>query len=126
MDFHCEELTISDEELGCTVTFSDSKTSKGQFKTGKEIMSSDEKYLLIQRTYPEEEYDLDYYHIETSETDTGLSLKDKMIVKLSPEKFEINWSGDHLEIGLNLTEKEHQALKEVFEVIFKDRTIMIE
>jgi hypothetical protein len=51
MNFQCEELTISDEELGYTITFSDSKSSDDQFKTIEEIMNSEEKYLLIQRTY---------------------------------------------------------------------------
>ena len=49
MNFQCEELTISDDELGCTVKFSDSKSLDDQFMTIEEIMNSDEKYLLIQR-----------------------------------------------------------------------------
>ena len=124
MNFQCEELTISDDELGCTVKFSDSKSLDDQFMTIEEIMNSDEKYLLIQRTYPEDEYDLDYYQIESSETETELNSKDKLIVRLSPEKLEIDCSGDHLEIGLSLTDKEHQDLKEVFDVVFKERMIM--
>jgi hypothetical protein len=33
MTFKYAELTVSDEELGCTITFSDSKSADGQFKT---------------------------------------------------------------------------------------------
>jgi hypothetical protein len=126
MNFQCKELSISDDELGFTVTFSDSKSSDDQFKSVDELMNSGEKYLLIQRSYPEEEDDLDYYYIETSETDTELSPKDKMIVKLNDTKFEINWSGDRLEIGLNLSEKEQKELRKAFKVAFKERTILLE
>ena len=125
MNFQCKELSISDEELGFTIVFSDSISSDDQFKTEEEIMNSGEKYLLIQRSYPEEEDDIDYYYIETSETDTELSPRDKMIVEISQEKFKINWSGDHLEIGLNLTDKEQQELRKAFEVTFEERTILL-
>ena len=126
INFQCEELTLSDQELGCTVIFSDSISADDQFKTIEEIMNSEEKYLLIQRTYPEEEYDPDFYYIESSETDTELSPKNKMIVSLSQEKFEIDWSGDHLEIGLNLTEQKLKDLMEILEVVFQERVIMKE
>ena len=125
MNFQCKELSISDYELGFTIIFSDSQSSDDQFKTEEEIINSGEKYLLIQRSYPEEEDDIDYYYIETSETDTELSPRDKMIVEISQEKFKINWSGDHLEIGLNLTDKEQQELRKAFEVTFKERTILL-
>ena len=38
MKFDCDEISINDEELGCTLTFYE-KGNKGQ-------------YLLLQRTYP--------------------------------------------------------------------------
>src|SRR5690606_1594123 len=120
MNFQCEELTISDEELGCTIIFSDSKSADDQFKTIDEIMNSEEKYLLIQKTYPEDDYEYNYYHIESSESDTELDFEDKMTVRLSREKFEISWSGDQLKIGLDLTDRELNALKEVLEVVFKE------
>lgn len=125
VNFHCKELSILDEELGFTIILSDSKSSDDQFKTVEEIMNSEEKYLLIQRSYPEDDDDIDYYYIETSETDTELSPRDKMIVEISHEKFKINWSGDQLEIGLNLTSKEQKELRKAFEVIFKKRTILL-
>ncbi len=124
MNFQCEELTISDEELGCTIIFSDSKSADDQFKTIDEIMNSEEKYLLIQKTYPEDDYEYNYYHIESSESDTELDFEDKMTVRLSREKFEISWSGDQLKIGLDLTDRELNALKEVLEVVFKERVII--
>jgi hypothetical protein len=121
MNFQCEELTISDEEFGCTITFSDSKSSDDQFKTLEEIMNSEEKYLLIQRTYPEDDYGSDYYHLETSETDNKLGSDDIMTVTMNQDRFKIDCAGAHLEIGLNLTDKEMKNLEEILEVRFKDR-----
>ncbi|MDO6604066.1 hypothetical protein [Arenibacter palladensis] len=124
MNFQCKELTISDEELGCTITFSDSKSADDQFKTIDEIMNSKKKYLLIQKTCPEDDYELDHYHIESSESDTELDSEDKITVRLSRENFEISWSGDRLKIGLNLTDKELKDLKEILEGVFMERVII--
>jgi hypothetical protein len=121
MNFQCEELTISDEEFCCTIILSDSKSSDDQFKTLEEIMNSEEKYLLIQRTYPEDDYDSDYYHLETSETDTELDSDDIITVKMNQDRLEIDWAGAHLEIGLDLTDKEMRSLEEILQVRFKDR-----
>ena len=122
MNFQCEELTISDEEFGCTITFSDSKSADDQFKTVEEIMNSEEKYLLIQRTYPEDDYDVDNYHIETSETDIDLLSDDiEMTVAMDTKRFKIEFPGAQLEIGLNLTNKELENLGEILKSRFKDR-----
>lgn len=122
MNFQCEELIIEDEEFGCTITFSDSKISEDQFKTAKEIMNSEEKYLLIQRTYPEDDNDVDNYHIETSETDVELISDDiKMTVTIDRERFKIDWPGAHLEIGLNLTDQELKSLEKILKNRFNNR-----
>jgi len=122
MNFQCEELSISDEEFGCTITFSDSKTSEDQFMTAEEIMNSEEKYLLIQRTYPEDDDDVDNYHVETSETEVDL-LSDgtEMTVEIDPERFKIELPGAQLEIGLNLTDKELENLEKTLKERFEDR-----
>ncbi len=125
MNFKCEELLIEDEELGCTITFSDTKISEDKYKTVEEIMNSEEKYLLIQRTYPDEEYDLDNYYLESSEIDTEFDSDSIITVIIDPEKFEINWSEGHLQIGLNLTEKEINTLQEILKSRFKDRIKII-
>ena len=125
MRFKCEELLIQDEEFGCTITFSDTKTSEDQFKTDEEIMNSEEKYLLIQRTYPDDEYDSDNYHLETSETDTEFFSDDIMTVAIQRKKIEIDWNGAHLEIELSLTDKEMLKLQETLETRFKDRLRII-
>ncbi|MDZ7847437.1 MAG: hypothetical protein U5L96_12050 [Owenweeksia sp.] len=82
-------------------------------------MNSDKKYLLIQRTYPEDDYDSDYYHLETSETDTEFDSDDMMNVTMNQDRFKIDWPGAHLEIGLNLTDKELKNLEEILETRLK-------
>lgn len=121
MNFQCEALTISDEEFVCTVKFSDSRSADSQFETVEELMNSEEKYLLIQRTYPEDDYESDYYHLETSETDTEFDSDDMMYVTMNEDKFKIDWPGAHLEIGLNQTDKELKNLEEILETRFKDQ-----
>jgi hypothetical protein len=71
MSFACIQLDITDDpDFGCTITLSDT-ISKGfeEFQIPGDIVDSNEKYLLIQRSYPEALYENDYYHIETSETE---------------------------------------------------------
>lgn len=121
MYFQCKELWISDEEFGCTITFSDSKTSEDRSKNAEEIWNSNEKYLLIQRTYPEDDFEPDYYHLESSEFETGPDSNDIVTVRMDPKRFRISWKGVILVIGLDLTKKEIKNLKNVLESRFKNR-----
>jgi len=78
MNFSCIELIINDDpDFGCTIHFSDTK-DKGydENQTIDEIINSNEKFFSIQRSYPEELYENDFYHIETSESDTDLGYSD--------------------------------------------------
>ena len=84
-------------------------------------MNSKKKYLLIQRTYPEDDYESDYYHLESSETDAELDSDDIITVTIERERFEIDWSGARLKIGLNMTDKEMKNLGKILETRFKDR-----
>ena len=126
VNFQCKELTILDEELGCTVTFSDSKSANDQFKSIKEIVNSNEKYLLIQRTYPEDDDDEDYYYIESSESDTIFDPDEKIIVKLNQKRFEVNSSGEQLRIGLNLENQELKDLVRIFKTRFEEKITIIQ
>ena len=76
---------------------------------------------MIQRTYPEDDYDSDNYHLETSETDTELDSDDIVTVTMNQDRFKIDWAGAQVEIGLNLTDKEMKILTEMLKGRFKDR-----
>lgn len=58
MKINCIEISINDEELGCQVTFSEKKDlgEDSENMTVQEIIDSIGRYLLIQRSYPEDEF----------------------------------------------------------------------
>lgn len=127
MSFECKELSITENaDFGCTITFSGSENpglDDGEWIF--DLMNSNEKYLLIQRSYPEDFDEKDFYSIETSESDAILGDLDKIIIILSNYKIKIQWSGDEVEIGLNLQDKELKKLEKTFKRSFKDKVIMI-
>ena len=125
-NFQCIELTIQDEELGCTITFSDSRSADDQFKSMEEIMNSDEKYLLIQRTYPEDDYDADYYYIESSESDEIFNPNEKIIAVLNQKFIEINSAKEQFRIGLNLENRIFKDLERILRTRFKEFVTLIE
>jgi hypothetical protein len=125
INFQCKELTIQNEEFGCTVTFSDSKSADDQFKTEEEIMNSNDKYLLIQRTYAEDEYDKENYHIESSESNANFDHREKIIMIINHNRLEAKWSGEEVLIGLNLKNQELENLLRVLDSEFYERITII-
>ena len=128
MNFICEELSITDDpDFGCTIQFSDTK-DPGYIENQSinDLLYSDIKYLLIQKSYPEEQYDNDFYHIETTETDTELGYRDMLVIHLYKDKIKIEWCGDIVEIGLKLDDKMLSKLRKIFNTRFKDKIILIE
>ena len=81
MDFECKILTIDDDpEYGCTVKFCDTIEDYDESDDTEVYFFTKSKYLLIQRSYPEDETEIDWYTIETSESEIDYSQKDKMYV----------------------------------------------
>ena len=105
MKFNCKEISVNDEELGCTVSFYDRKQD-GEVQADMsiaEIIKSMGKYVMLQRTYPEDAFETDYRYIETSNPDITGELNNFMI-KLSRTKFSMNYSNEQIEIALKLGE----------------------
>ncbi|MFA5813995.1 MAG: hypothetical protein WC865_00040 [Bacteroidales bacterium] len=128
MNFICEELSIADDpNFGFTIQFSDTK-DPGYIENQSinEMIKSKEKYFLLQRSYPEELDENDFYYIETSESDEELGNLDKVIIQLSKDKIKIQWSGDKVEIGLRLDERELLRLRKLLKTRFQEKVIMIE
>ena len=126
MNFECKKLTITDDPVfGCTIEFSDSIETDSEAITIEELYSPMVKYLLIQRSYPEELDDNDWYTIESSEADIDFSQKDKMYVTLSPNRFEIYCSGEKIVIGLNLLEKEYKNLEKTLRNQFREMVVLL-
>jgi hypothetical protein len=121
INFQCIELTIQDEELGFTVTFSDSRSADDQYKTDEEIMNSVEKYLLIQKTYAEDEYDTEYYHFESSESNESFDPYGKININITKEKLEVNLIAEKVIIGLNLKKQELENLLRILDTKFHEK-----
>ncbi len=125
VDFICKNLSITDDpDFGCTVEFSDSIDNENE--NIDYIINNTEKYLLIQRSYPEDRDEIDWYTVETSENETELNQKDKIFIKLNSSLFEINWSGSKLIIGLELTNSELNDLNKILKTRFKDKIILLD
>ena len=100
MKFDCDEISINDEELGCTLTFYE-KGNKGQ-------------YLLLQRTYPEDDFENDYYYIETNDDDMSGEFKNSEIeINVNRTKLQLKMSNNNIEISINPTEKEFAKMKDI-------------
>lgn len=118
MKFDCKQITINNEELGCTVSFYDRKQN-GEAQvdmTVDEIIKSIGEYVMLQRTYPEDDFETDYYYIETSNLDIAGELKNFKI-KLSRTKFAMTYSNKKIEIAIKPIDKKFNALKEALRII---------
>jgi len=124
INFKCIELTIQDEELGCTVIFSDSRSVNDQFKTEDELINSDEKYFLIQRTYAEDGCDMEYYYIESSESNNGFENSEKINININKNIVYINWLDEQVIIGLNLKKHIFDNLLRILNTKFNERIIV--
>lgn len=127
MNFICKELIITDDaDFGCTITFTDSIESDDTQKSISEIINPNERYFTIQRSYPEDFDEIDFYHIETSESDTELGYKDQIIFYLKSNSVKIQWCSDEVEIGINLNNNEIAKLKRKIKNRFDEKIIFLD
>ncbi|MGM0408911.1 MAG: hypothetical protein ACQERU_13090 [Bacteroidota bacterium] len=118
MKINCIEISISDEELGCQVTFSEKKDlgEESSNMTVQEIIDSIGRYLLIQRSYPEFEDESDYIYFETHDEEFSGELSDYEMV-LSREQFELKLIDGKIEVLINPTDKEYSELKKILPIL---------
>lgn len=107
MQFKCKDLSISDEPFGCTITFS-----------GNEEVNEDNKYLMLQRTYAEDDFETDYYYIESSEQENSGELSDCRI-ELNRNNFKIEWKSSTIDIKLKEDSVEHKKLITAIKKVIK-------
>jgi hypothetical protein len=120
MKFVCKEISISDEEFGCMVSLSE-KADKGASEKElsiEEARHSIGQYVLLQRTYPEDEFESDYYYIETSSPGKSGELKDFRI-DLYRTNFLMTYDSELFEIAINPSDGEFEKLKMALEKITK-------
>lgn len=118
MKINCIEISISDEELGCQVTFSEKKDlgEESVNMTVQEIIDSIGRYLLIQRSYPEFEDESDYIYFETHDEEFSGELSDYEMV-LSRGQFELKLIDGKIEVLINPTDKEYSELKKILPIL---------
>ena len=118
MKFYSKEIQIEDGEFGYTLTFNEDKTEykKVSRKSTKELMNSTHKYILLQRTYPEDEFETDYYYFEPSNLDKACELKNFKI-DLYRASLELTLNGDFYQIQFIEDDLKFEQLKLALNII---------
>jgi hypothetical protein len=118
MKLDCKEISINDDDLGCQITFSENEDlgSKTENMSFKEIIESIGRYLLLQRSYPEDDFGNGNYYFETHDENLHGELEDFEML-LSRSCFELKFSEDKIEVSINPTEKEFAELKRVLPIL---------
>ena len=113
MNFVCKEISINDEEFGCTVTLSEKEDNGFDYEeTVEEIMNATYQYLMLQKTYGEDEFEEDYYYIESRDGKNTRELQDFDIF-LTETEFIITLEDEKYVIKINPNRKIFEELKKV-------------
>jgi hypothetical protein len=114
MKFNCNEIPISDEAFGCTLTLSEKKgiDTCSNKMTMDDHMSSCGRYVLLQRTYGEEDPESDYCYIETSDFDKSGEFKNYSI-HLWRTLLLLRYESEVIEVGMAVNEPEYKKLKSI-------------
>ena len=122
MKFSCKEVSIDDEDLGCTISFSEN-VDNDEFekeRTSDEIMDSIGQYITLQRTYSEDEFEKDCYSFESSDFDKSGELVDFKI-NLYRTQFVMTFEKELYEIQINVDDQKFENLKVVLTKIAKGK-----
>lgn len=112
MKFSCKEISINDEDLGCTISFSEN-IDNDEFEKERsidEIMASIGQYITLQRTYPEDDFQKDSYSFESSDFDKSGELVDFQI-DLYRAQFVMTFNKELYEIQINVDDQKFENLK---------------
>ncbi len=115
MKFDCKEISILNQESVLQIDFSENH-DLGEATEGmsiNEIIESTGKYLLLQRSYSEDDFDTVNYYIETHDEEIWGDLEDyaDFEMLLSQNKFELKLPNNKIEISINPTDLEFSELK---------------
>lgn len=131
MKFLCLDISINDEEFGCSISFSENRdeyneenTEDFRKMTPSEGAESIGKYLMLQRSYPEDEFEKDYYYFETSD-ETGSGELQNFRIELHTDRFLMYWDNHIYDIEIKPSKKEFTQLKTVLKKIVNDRGELI-
>ena len=113
MKFDCKKISISDEVFGCTLTLSDEEGNRDfENMTTEELMNSSEQYILLQRTYQENEFENDNYYIETS-VPNKIGRLEEFSIDLFRTQFVMTWDNEIFKIDINVDDTIFETLKRI-------------
>ena len=128
MKFVCKEIAIIDSDFGCEVTLSD-RADQDNIQAGQtveEIVNSLGQYILLQRTYSEDEFDSEYVYFETSDFEKSGELLEFELV-LSRTKFMLTVNHTLYDIGIDIDNQKYDELRTTLSKITRmDRTTFLE
>ena len=126
MKFNSKEIQIENDEFGYTLTFSEDKNDYEceMNKSTRELMHSTQKYILLQRTYPEDEFEKDYYYFEPSDFDKACELKN-FVINLYRTNFELTLNGDSYQVQFREDGHKFEQIKQALEKITNGTGILI-
>lgn len=118
MNFNCIEISISDDDMGCQVIFSEKKDlgEETEKMSVQEIIDSIGSFLLLQRSYPEDEFESGSYYFETNDENLCGDLVDYEMM-LSKTRFKLKILNETIEVVINPTEKEFTQLKKILPIL---------
>ncbi|MDP1727399.1 MAG: hypothetical protein Q8M15_11500 [Bacteroidota bacterium] len=127
MKFDCKVLSITDEEFGCSVTFSEKNNGGLDQKnmTLNELKNYTGSYVMLQRTYAKSasekgQIEEDYLYIETDDPNKSGELTN-FIIHVYPSKLSITYNQDLIEINFNENALNHQSLRQIIPKIIGDK-----
>ena len=112
IEFECKKISVITDDLGCTIIFSEFVNE-----------NPNEKYVLLQRTFPEDEFEEAYRYLETNNHNFGGELKTREVF-LSKSKFNLKTKKGNIVLIINPTEKEYLDLKEAVQIIIWKKNIL--
>ncbi len=117
MRFECKEISISNEEFGCSITFSEKENGIAKEDlTIDELLHSSGQYLMLMRKYSEVELEEDFLYIETNDPNKSEEIQN-FLMNICHTKFSISYDKDLIEIGLNMNEKKFDEVKQIIKKI---------
>ena len=119
MKIECKRLSISDDEFGLEITFYEKEKGEDpeslDYDNISEVINSIGPYFLLQRSYPEDEFERDYYYIELSDFDGSGELKE-FTITLIRKKLIIEWGRKLAEIELKINDIEIDKLLKALQI----------
>ena len=113
MRFDCKEISISDEEFGCSIIFSEKENGIAkEHLTVEEILHYTGQFVMLMRKYSEDELEDDFLYIETIDPNKSGEMQN-FLMNIYPDKFSISYDKDLIEIGLTMDEQKMEEIKNI-------------